>query len=121
MAKKKYQLQLGGKPSDVDAPELALVMGIAGQVSSLAKKLNIDPTELTVEHKYPGFYAVAEALAFYPPDRCETCDGELHEFDNIVGRWCDAACCERSEDCEECGAVAPHRCALWCRSVRAIA
>ena len=30
----------------------------------------------------------------YDPVGCETCGRELHERDNIIGRWCDDVCAD---------------------------
>jgi len=40
---------------------------------------------------------------------CESCGAELHEIDNIIGRWCDPDCAEKGYECALCGLV-PHRC-----------
>ena len=41
--------------------------------------------------------------------KCESCGQELHEIDNIIGRWCDPDCAEKGAECALCG-LAPHRC-----------
>lgn len=48
------KLRLDDKPADLDENELAFVLGISGQVASLAKKLRLDPATIAVTVDFSG-------------------------------------------------------------------
>jgi len=75
MPEKKYDMVLRSKPSDLTKEELALFMGLFGQMVTAAGTFGIDPTGVEIQLHFRGTLHVAAARCFedFSPPPCPEC------------------------------------------------